>query len=148
MSRRRNRSRDRRDLRQNYTPRQNGGPAGALAGSTGAQGSDRVLDRHEVERQNALQVSEAAERAGAIVEDQIESIMDQAEAGAEAVRRNAEQDAANIKQEASGAAMRVVERVESLSGSLGELAAELKREVETLHAAPAEREAAPEQQET
>jgi hypothetical protein len=149
MSRRRTPSKGRRDQRRNYTRAQNAGPAGTPASPAGAQGSDRVLDRHEIERQNALQVSEAAERAGAIVEGQIESIMDQAEAGAEAVRRNAEQDAENIRREATESAMRVVDRVEELSGSLEGLAAELRREVETLRAAPDEpRAAAPDQQET
>jgi hypothetical protein len=147
VSRRRNRSRGRRDRRQNYTRPQNGGPAGtSSSGPVTAQGSgDSVLDRHEVERQNALQVNEAAERAGAIVEDQIESIMEQAEAGAEAVRRNAEHDAANIRQEASASAQRVIERVEGLNGALGELAAELKREVEAMHAGAEERARDPEQ---
>jgi hypothetical protein len=101
-----------------------------------------VLDRHEVERQNALQVNETAERAGAIVEGEVEAIMEQAEAGAEAVRRNAERDAQNIRSEATASAMRAVERVEALGGTLNELAGELRREVDALHAAADQRAAA------
>lgn len=138
MSRPRQRSRGgRAGNRQNYTRAHHAGPAGA-------QGSgDRLLDRHEVERQNALQVSETAERAGAIVEGQVESIMEQAEAGAEAVRRNADQDAALVRDEATASAARVVERVEELTGSLEELAGELRREADALQTAAEAQDAAP-----
>lgn len=91
-----------------------------------------MLDRQEVRRQNALQASDVADRAGAIVEDQIEAIMEQAEASAEAVRRNAERDADVLRQEAAASALRVLERIEALSGSMNELVGDLKREVDDL----------------
>lgn len=110
-----------------------------------------MLDRRDVERENALQVNEVAERAGAIVEGEVEAIMEQAELGAEAVRRNTESDAATLRAEATASASRVADRVEALSESLVELAGELRREADALQAAAdaraAERHAA-ERQET
>ena len=93
---------------------------------------DEVLDRDEVERQNALQVKEAAERAGTLVSDEVESIMEQAEANAEEIKRNAERDAENIRDQAAGTASRVVERIEALSGALGEHLEQLRREADEL----------------
>ena len=95
---------------------------------------DAVLNRREVERQNAMQVAEAADRAGSLVADEVEAIMEQAEASADDIRRNAEQDAANVRDQATEAASRVVERIEALSGSLGEHVEQLRREVDGLHA--------------
>jgi hypothetical protein len=91
-----------------------------------------VLDRQEVERQNALQATEAANRAGAIVSEQIRAIMEQAEANAEEVRRDAEREAVEIRAQAAGSAARVIERIQALDGSLNELIAELRRETESL----------------
>lgn len=96
--------------------------------------SDAVLDSNEVERQNALQVQEAAERAGTIVSDEVEAIMEQAQANADEVKRNAARDTENIRSDAAGAGSRVVERIEALSGSLGEHVEELRREVDALQA--------------
>jgi hypothetical protein len=101
--------------------------------------SDAVLDRNEVERQNALQVAEAADRAGAIVSDEVEAIMGQAEANAESIRRNADRDAHNIREQAVEAASRVAERIDALTNSLGEHAEELRREAEGLHEAAGRR---------
>ena len=91
-----------------------------------------MLDRDEVERQNALQVREAAERAGTLVSDEVESIMGQAEANAEEIKRNAERDAENIREQAAETASRVVERMEALSGALGEHVDQLRREADGL----------------
>jgi polyhydroxyalkanoate synthesis regulator phasin len=93
-----------------------------------------VLDSNEVERQNALQVQETAERAGTIVSDEVEAIMEQAEANADEVRRNAARDTENLRSDAAGAGSRVVERIEALSGSLTEHVEELRREVDSLQA--------------
>jgi glutamyl-tRNA reductase len=95
-----------------------------------------LLDREEVERQNALQAREAAERAGAIVEDQVQSIMDQAAASADDVSRNAAHEAEELRQQAAGSASRVLERIESLNDSLDRLAVELRHEVDGLYAEP------------
>jgi HAMP domain-containing protein len=94
--------------------------------------SDAVLDSNEVERQNALQVQEAAERAGSIVSDEVEAIMQQAEANADEIRRNAAQDADNLRSDAADTGSRVAERIEALSGALGEHVDELRREVDAL----------------
>jgi cell division septum initiation protein DivIVA len=93
-----------------------------------------LLDRNEVERQHALQASEAADRAAAVVEGEVQSIMEHAEAGADEVRRNAERDAHHLREEAAATGSRVVERVEALAGALTEHAAQLRREVDGLHA--------------
>ena len=95
---------------------------------------DAVMNRREVERQNALQVAAAADRAGSLVADEVEAIMEQAEASADEIRRNAEQDAANVREQATEAASRVAERIDALSGSLGEHVEQLRREVDSLHA--------------
>lgn len=101
-----------------------------------------MLDREEIERQNALQAREAAERVGSIVEDQVQAIMEQAEASADDVSRNAERDADELRRQAAGVASRVLEEVETLSGSLDQLAAALRHEVDGLYAG------APDHQET
>ena len=98
-----------------------------------------MLDRNEVERQNALQVQEAADRAGSIVSDEVEAIMQQAEANADQVRRNAEQDAENIRGQAVETASRVAERIEELAGALADHVDELRREAEGLHSDAADR---------
>ena len=98
-----------------------------------------MLDSQEVDRQNAMQVAEAAERAGTMVSNEVEAIMAQAEAGAEEVRRNAEQDAEDIREQAAGSASRVADRIEALSDSLTEHVGELRREVDSLHSAVGER---------
>lgn len=127
MSRRRNkRSRRENGRAEKYTR------AEAEGLDATRRGPDAVLDRDEVERQNALQVREAAERAGTLVSDEVESIMEQAEASAEEIKRNAEQDAENIREQAAGTASRVVERIEALSDALGEHVDQLRREADGL----------------
>lgn len=102
--------------------------------SAAERNADGLLDRNEVERQNALQASEAADRAAAVVEGEVQAIMEHAEAGADEVRRNAERDAHHLREEAAATGSRVVERVEALAGALTEHAEELRREVDGLHA--------------
>jgi vacuolar-type H+-ATPase subunit H len=93
-----------------------------------------VLDRREVENENALQVSEAADRAGAIVTEQIRSIIEQAEVNAQEIRANAEREADAIRQRAAESAQRMLQRIEAIDGPLSELVAELQREAEGLTA--------------
>jgi cell division septum initiation protein DivIVA len=89
-----------------------------------------VLHREKNDRESAVQVAEAADRAGAIVTEQIRSIIGQAEANAEEIRRNAEAEAQAIRQQATESASRLLERINAINGPLTELAAELQREVE------------------
>jgi vacuolar-type H+-ATPase subunit H len=93
-----------------------------------------VLDRREVENESALQVSEAADRAGAIVTEQIRSIIEQAEVNAQEIRANAEREADAIRQRAAESAQRMLQRIEAIDGPLSELVAELQREAEGLTA--------------
>jgi RNA polymerase primary sigma factor len=83
-----------------------------------------VLDPQEVEHQ----AGEAADRAGAIVTEHIRSIIEQAEANAEEIRRSAEEEADAIRQQAAGTAQRLLERIRAIEGPLAELVAELERE--------------------
>lgn len=84
------------------------------------------------DRQTALDITEAANRAGQLVTEQIRSIIDQAQEGANEMRRNAEQDASSIRQQAAESANRILERIRALDGPLSELVAELQREAERL----------------
>jgi glutamyl-tRNA reductase len=93
-----------------------------------------VLDRHEVEQQNALQVAEAADRAGAIVTEHIRSIIEQAQANADEILRNAEQEAETLRRRAADSASRMLERLHALDGPLSELVSELQREADSLTA--------------
>ena len=80
----------------------------------------------------ALQVAEAADRAGAIVTEQIRSIIEQAQSGAAQIRESAERDAAAIRQRAAESASRLLERINALDGPLSELVSELQREAQGL----------------
>jgi cell division septum initiation protein DivIVA len=89
-----------------------------------------VLHREKGDREHELQVTEAADRAGALVTEQIRSIIGQAETSAEEIRRNAEVEAEAIKQRATESASRLLQRIDAINGPLAELAAELRREVD------------------
>jgi len=86
------------------------------------------------DNQTALDITEAANRAGALVTEQIRTIIDQAEAGATELRRNAEEEANAVRREAAESANRILERIRALDGPLSELVAELQREAERLSA--------------
>lgn len=86
----------------------------------------------EGEKENIFQVLEAADRAGAIVTEQVRSIMEAAEANAEEVHASALEDAAAVRRHASDAARRVLERIDAIEGQLGELVANLRREAESV----------------
>jgi glutamyl-tRNA reductase len=91
-----------------------------------------VLDRQEVDEQNAQQVEAAADRAGAIVTEHIRSIIEQAEANAEEIRRSAQEEAETIRQQAAGSASRMLDRIRAIEAPLAELVAELEREANVL----------------
>jgi cell division septum initiation protein DivIVA len=91
-----------------------------------------LLNREGAGRKDLVQAVEAADRAGAIVTEQVRSIIEAAEASAEETRRNAQRDAHAIRQEASEAANRVLERLDAIEGPLGDLVAGLRRETDAL----------------
>ena len=83
-------------------------------------------------RKDLVQAVEAADRAGAIVTEQVRSIITAAETSAEKTRRNAQRDGFAIRQEASDAANRVLERLAALEKPLGDLVVGLQREADSL----------------
>ncbi|MCA1657418.1 MAG: hypothetical protein LC713_06895 [Actinobacteria bacterium] len=91
----------------------------------------------ENESSGIHQVVEAADRAGAIVTEQVKSIIDGAEERAAETRRQAEEDARRTREAASEAAMVVLGRIDSLEGPLGELVAGLRSEAQKLAASGA-----------
>jgi vacuolar-type H+-ATPase subunit E/Vma4 len=74
----------------------------------------------------------AAERAGAMVTEEVRSIIEAAEHNAEEIRRNAERDAEKMRKQAVEAANRILDRLDAIEGPLGELVASLRREAENL----------------
>jgi hypothetical protein len=86
------------------------------------------------ERKDLVQAVEAADRAGSIVTEQVRSIIEAAETNAAEIRRNAERDAVAIRQQASAAANRILERLGAIEAPLGELVAGLRREADSLSA--------------
>jgi Mg2+ and Co2+ transporter CorA len=87
------------------------------------------------ERNELLQVVEAADRAGAIVTDQVRSIIEAAETKAQEIERNAEQEAGVTRQAASEAASRILERIDAIESELGSLVDSLRREADRLNTA-------------
>lgn len=76
------------------------------------------------------ELSDAAKRAGYIVTEQIDTIIERAEREAEAIRRDAERDAEDIRREAVDAAQRLLGRLQALEFPLGNLVASLRDEME------------------
>lgn len=70
----------------------------------------------------------AARRAGSIVDEHINSIVDLAERRADEIRRSAERDAEATRREAVESARRVFERINALERPLGELVQTLQSE--------------------
>ena len=96
-----------------------------------------MLDRKsgkDEEKRELVRAVEAADRAGAIVTEQVRSIIDAAEASAEEVRRNAHRDAEAILQESKDSANRVLERLNSVEGPLADLVGALRGEADSLSA--------------
>lgn len=73
-------------------------------------------------------LTEAARRAGSIVDEHINSIVDLAERRADEIRRSAERDAEATRREAVDSARRVFERINALERPLGELVQTLQSE--------------------
>jgi cell division septum initiation protein DivIVA len=85
-----------------------------------------------VNNRDLVQVTEAADRAGAIVTDQVRSIIEAAERSAEEIRRTAARDADAIRQQASESAGRILERMDAIERPLNDLVGSLRREADSL----------------
>jgi vacuolar-type H+-ATPase subunit E/Vma4 len=81
-------------------------------------------------RGDLVQLGGAADRAGSIVTEQVESIIRAAESNASDIRREAERDAQLTRQQAAEAAGRILEHLEAIERPLGELVATLRREAD------------------
>jgi hypothetical protein len=81
------------------------------------------------------QLVEAADRAGALVEEQVRSIMEAAEAKAIEVEETAKQDSLERREEATNAANGFVEQIEFLERELNGFVENLHREADKLKAA-------------
>jgi hypothetical protein len=80
--------------------------------------------------EHITELSEAARRAGYIVTEQIDSIVERAEQQAEMILRQAERDAEDTRREAVAAAKRLLDRIHALEFPLGELVVSLRDEME------------------
>ena len=80
--------------------------------------------------EHLTEISEAAKRAGYIVTEQIDSIIERAERDADAIRRDAERDAEDTRREAVEAAERLLGRLQALEFPLGSLVADLRDEMQ------------------
>jgi vacuolar-type H+-ATPase subunit E/Vma4 len=78
------------------------------------------------------QIGTAADRAGAMVTEQVRSIIEAAESRAEEIRRSAERDAEEMRKEAVAAAHRILDRLDAIESPLGELVTSLRREADNL----------------
>ncbi len=91
-----------------------------------------MLDRQSAENEIDTSQAEAAERAGAIVTEQIRAITDAAQQSSAEIRRSAEEEADATRQRAVDAASTVLEKIDALESQLGSLVAGLRREADTL----------------
>jgi cell division septum initiation protein DivIVA len=98
-----------------------------------------VPNGEAVNNRDLVQVIEAADRAGAIVTDQVRSIIEAAERNAEDIRRSAEREALAIRQRASEAASRILERMDAIERPLNDLVVSLRREADSLSGDPSRR---------
>lgn len=76
------------------------------------------------------ELTDAARRAGSIVTEYIDSIVETAERQAEDIRKDAERDAELARKEALDSAQRVFDRINALERPLGELVQTLRTEME------------------
>ena len=91
-----------------------------------------MATRQDANRKDLVRAVEAADRAGAIVTEQVHSIIGAADASAEGIRRNAQRDAHTMRRNASDAANRVLERLDAIEGPLGDLVAGLRQQTDKL----------------
>jgi hypothetical protein len=82
--------------------------------------------------QDLVEIGPAADRAGAMVTEQVRSIIEAAEKRAEDIRSSAERDSDEMRKEAVAAAHRILDRLDAIEGPLGELVTSLRREADKL----------------
>jgi cell division septum initiation protein DivIVA len=85
-------------------------------------------------RQDLVQVGGAADRAGAMVTDQVRSIIEAAEKKADEIRLSAERDAEQIRQQAAEAADRILGRLDAIEEPLFQMVSSLRSEADSLSA--------------
>jgi hypothetical protein len=93
---------------------------------------DGLLNRRDSENENAMEMAQAATRAGEMVTEHIRTLLEQAQAGAAELRRSAEEETDAIRTQAAASATRMIERIQALDAPLRELVSELQREAERL----------------
>lgn len=104
-------------------------------GSSRVRGTERrkaLVNPQGTQQDDLSRAVEAADRAGSIVTDHVRSIIDAAQTRAAEIERSAQQDAETIRTEAYEAANRVLERIDSLEGRLGDLVGGLRQEASGL----------------
>jgi hypothetical protein len=84
------------------------------------------------EDKSIAEAVEAAERAGSVVSEQIRSIMEAAQAKADEIERNAEDEANRQRQDAAEAASRLLGQIDEMEGHLSGLVQSLRREADLL----------------
>ncbi len=77
-------------------------------------------------------MTQAADRAGAIVSEQIRSMMESAETRAREIRVTAEQEAEQMRSDAAASAGRILDRIDALERPLSDLVISLRRESDRL----------------
>lgn len=82
--------------------------------------------------EDLAQIGTAPDRAGAMVTEQVRSIIEAAEKRAEEIRSSAERDSDEMRKEAVAAAHRILDRLDAIEGPLGELVTSLRREADKL----------------
>jgi hypothetical protein len=78
------------------------------------------------------ELTQAADRAGAIVSEQIRSMMESAESRAQEIRVAAEQEAEQTRAQAAASAGRILDRIDALERPLSDLVISLRRESDRL----------------
>ena len=91
-----------------------------------------LANTHGGEEKGIAEAVEAAERAGSVVSEQIRSIMEAAQAKADEIERNAEDEANRQRQDAAEAASRLLGQIDEMEGHLSGLVQSLRREADLL----------------
>ena len=91
-----------------------------------------MADTQDAQHDELTRAVEAAERAGSIVTDHVQSIIDAAQTRAAEIERNAQQEAAEIRTEAHRAATRVLKRIDSMETRLGGVVSQLRNDAAKL----------------
>jgi hypothetical protein len=106
--------------------------ASSRNGNGEMKGRQSLVPDGRVGRQDLAQVGGAADRAGALVTEQVRSIIEAADKEADEIRRGAERDAEVIRHEAADAGNRVLARFDAIEQPLRELVGSLRSEADSL----------------